>query len=61
MEKIKGLGKTVSAHLNVYELQILFALKEKGIGTTQVIRRGLTEYAKENNIELLENNWHILF
>lgn len=56
MEKIKGLGKTVSAHLNVYELQILFALKEKGIGTTQVIRRGLTEYAKENNIELLENN-----
>lgn len=56
MEKIKGLGKTVSAHLNINELQVLLALKEKGIGTTQVIRRGLAEYAKENEINLTKEN-----
>lgn len=56
MEEIKGLGKTVSAHLSLNELRILLALKEKGIGTTQVIRRGLTEYAKEYEINLTNEN-----
>ena len=55
MKEIKGLGKTVSAHLSINELRILLALKELNIGTTQVIRRGLAEYAKENDIKLVED------
>lgn len=46
--EIKNLGKTVSVHCNVKELETLLKLKQlKSVTTTMVFRRGLSEYEAE--------------
>ena len=44
---ITKLSKAYTVILKQPEVEIINLLKEKGIGTTAILRRGIAEYAKE--------------
>ena len=47
---MKNLGKAVTVFLKEDELNKLEKLKSSGIKFIEIVRRGIEEYAKKNNI-----------
>ena len=63
---MENTGKTVSVFLKSNELRLLKEIKAVGeAGTTDVLRRGIAEFAKELNIPLVknssENSWQLYY